>query len=41
VFVEHDPQSRRIIRSVEDLQQFLDSAPERPWSHAALESAEA
>jgi hypothetical protein len=40
VFVEHDPQSRRVIRSVEDLQQFLDSAPERPWSHAALESVE-
>ncbi len=38
VLVEHDPQSSRVIQSIRDLQEFLDSAPERPWSAAACDS---
>ncbi len=38
VYVEHDPQSQRTIQSVPDLEQFLESAPERPWSAVAAGS---
>jgi len=39
VFVEHDPQSRRIIASVNDLQLFLQGAEQRPWVAAPFEPA--
>jgi hypothetical protein len=31
VYVEHDPQSRRVIDSIEDLTLFLQGAEQRPW----------
>jgi hypothetical protein len=31
VYVEHDPQSRRVIASIEDLTLFLQGTEQRPW----------
>jgi hypothetical protein len=38
--VEHDPQSRRVITSINDLQLFLEGAEQRPWLAAPFEPAE-
>lgn len=40
VFVEHDPQSWRVIASANDLQLFLQGAEQRPWLAAPFEPAE-
>jgi hypothetical protein len=40
VYVEHDPQSRRVITSINDLQLFLEGAEQRPWLAAPFEPTE-
>lgn len=40
VYVEHDPYSRRVIASINDLQLFLEGAEQRPWLAAPFEPTE-